>query len=217
MTTLGNIDVACSICRTVSRQTTIGSTNSIGSPDLDLRPPEMQRSTMAYWLQECPTCGYASGSIDESEADTKAAMDTDEFRAIQSGSLSDTLVGRFLKASIVAEGLENNKSAANYSLWAAWAADDADNYDVAEACRSKSADLYLSLVPDLDKDSEAFTILAAQTVDILRRARRWAEASDLASRLIGRDINPTVRSVVEFGKALASKEDASRYNLSDVK
>jgi hypothetical protein len=123
----------------------------------------------------------------------------------------------FLKASIVAEGLENNKSAAKYGLWAAWAADDADNNDVAETCRSKSADLYLSLIPDLDKDSEAFTILAAQTVDIFRRARRWAEASNLASSLISRNINPTVRSVVEFGKALALKEDASRYSLSDVK
>jgi hypothetical protein len=35
----------------------------------------------------------------------------------------------FLKESIVAEGLENNKSAANYCLWAAWAADDADPWD----------------------------------------------------------------------------------------
>ena len=43
-TTLGRIDVTCTVCSAKSEQTVIGSTNAFGAPDLDLRPPEMQRS-----------------------------------------------------------------------------------------------------------------------------------------------------------------------------
>ena len=62
----------CVICNKLSEQTQIGSTNSFGSCDLDLRPPEMQRSTMCHWIEVCPYCGYVANNIsmelDESDA-----------------------------------------------------------------------------------------------------------------------------------------------------
>ena len=50
MTTLDERTSTCAICGGRSKQTVVASTNARGSPDLDLRPPEMQRSTMPYWV-----------------------------------------------------------------------------------------------------------------------------------------------------------------------
>lgn len=39
----------CAVCGAKSRYNVIASTNTFGGgPDLDLRPPEMERSTMPY-------------------------------------------------------------------------------------------------------------------------------------------------------------------------
>ncbi len=88
MTTLEDTEVTCAICAKKSKHTTVGSTNAFGAPDLDLRPPEMERSTMEFWLQECPSCGYVSYEIDEAHSEAKSAMETEEFKAIQSGPVN---------------------------------------------------------------------------------------------------------------------------------
>ena len=64
MTTIVPQEVKCSMCGSISKQQLIASTNTIiWAPDLDLRPAEMARSTMVYWIQECPDCGYVSVDI----------------------------------------------------------------------------------------------------------------------------------------------------------
>jgi len=55
MTTLFPQKETCFVCGNTSEHTVIGSTNAFGSPDLDLRPPEMQRSTITHRVQRCPT------------------------------------------------------------------------------------------------------------------------------------------------------------------
>ena len=65
MTTMFKQKVRCSVCGEESEHLAIGSTNAFGSPDLDLRPPEMQRSTMPHWVQECPKCGYVACVISD--------------------------------------------------------------------------------------------------------------------------------------------------------
>ncbi|MBR4908658.1 MAG: hypothetical protein IKZ43_06585 [Acidaminococcaceae bacterium] len=46
MTTMFRQKYKCAVCGAEQEFYGIASTNSFGSPDLDLRPPEMQRSTM---------------------------------------------------------------------------------------------------------------------------------------------------------------------------
>jgi hypothetical protein len=57
MTTLYREKSRCAVCGIATEYTSIGSTNAFGSPDLDTRPPEMQRSTIFAWVQRCPECG----------------------------------------------------------------------------------------------------------------------------------------------------------------
>jgi len=65
MTTFDELPVTCAVCGTTSVHPILMSTNSFGSPDLDLRPAEMQRSTVWMWVQRCPQCGYCADSLDK--------------------------------------------------------------------------------------------------------------------------------------------------------
>ena len=60
MTTLFADELKCAVCGITSTHSDIGSSSSFGAPDLDLRPAQLLRSTMPYWIQECPFCGYVS-------------------------------------------------------------------------------------------------------------------------------------------------------------
>ncbi|GAG60973.1 unnamed protein product [marine sediment metagenome] len=67
MTTYYEKEIICAICKNKSTYEMTSSFNAFGSCDLDTRPPEMQRSTMQYWTQRCPDCGYCAIDISVSE------------------------------------------------------------------------------------------------------------------------------------------------------
>jgi hypothetical protein len=216
MTTLGSSETTCAICAETSEHTTIGSTNSFGSPDLDLRPPEMKRSTMAYWLQECPDCGYSAGSIDEPHPNAKDVMASKAFQTLQTGPLGGSLTGRFLKASLFDEAANDFGSAADRALCAAWAADDASDVEGARKYRNRSADLFLKLLCEADSGSEKTIVTKTRLVDILRRAARWEEAKEIASELLNQDLDPTIRSVITFEQATIDNQDDLAHTVAQA-
>lgn len=63
MTYVGAIEKKCFICGEMCKVYAIASTNRMGSPDLDTRPPEMERSTIKYHIQYCPSCHYCAPDI----------------------------------------------------------------------------------------------------------------------------------------------------------
>jgi hypothetical protein len=208
MTTLGSSEVTCAICAEASEHTAVASTNSFGSPDLDLRPPEMKRSTMAYWLQECPDCGYSAGAIDDPLSNAKTVMAREPFQTLQVGPLGGTLTGRFLKAALLAEAANDLGSAADHALCAAWTADDARDNEGARQYRDRSADLFLKNLNDADGSSEETIVTKTRLVDILRRATRWEEAQEISTDLLREDLDPTIRSILTFEQtAIESKND----------
>lgn len=213
MTTLNQEELTCVMCGSKSEHTSIASTNSFGSPDLDLRPPEMQRSTMSYWVQECPECGYAYSSITEKADNSSITISSDAYKALLSGELSGSLLGRFAKASLIAEGAADISAAANYALNAAWAADDAHNKECAISYRNRAADLFQSILKNIDDESEESIITRTRLVDILRRAERWEESIEIANTLLNSNLDPTIRSVLEFEHSVASKRDPNCYTV----
>ena len=64
MTTIMEFNQTCAVCGETSLQPVISSTSTWGYPDLDLRPAEMQRSSMFAWLVECPHCGYVAAKLE---------------------------------------------------------------------------------------------------------------------------------------------------------
>ena len=65
MSTFLQITQICAVCKHKSSATIVASTNAFGAPDLDMRPPEMRRSTMHFWVSTCPKCGYTASDIEK--------------------------------------------------------------------------------------------------------------------------------------------------------
>jgi hypothetical protein len=216
MTTLDSELVPCSVCGMFSEQQVLTSTNRFGSPDLDLRPPEMERSTLCFWLQECPNCGFVSEDLEKAEKGVEEVMATEGFTSLHRGELAGTLIGRCLKRSLLDEELGNVAAAAEHILWAAWAADDAQNEAAAEY-RSKAADRFLTATSTLPNGSKETTTTRTRIIDILRRASRWNEAIGIAKVLLTRDdLDPIMRSVVQFELRLAQARDAARHTVEEA-
>jgi hypothetical protein len=193
------------------------STNTFGgTADLDLRPPEMHRSTMDLWLQECRSCGYVAVDLSEDGSEARETVASDAYRALDPADPSKALIGRFLKRALLDEGLGRTGDAAEHVLCAAWAADDAADRSAAEY-RSRAADLFVAAASALPEGSDEAVKTRARTVDMLRRAGRWAEAVALADAMLsGADLGPTVRSVVAFGRDRARARQGGRYTVADA-
>jgi len=212
MTTVRNEEQICAMCGAKSTHMGITSTNAFGSPDLDLRPPDMERSTMGSWVQQCGDCGYAYRAIKEKAPKANTTVTSDAYKAIVSSSLSAT----FLKASLISEGASDPDAAANYALYAAWAADDSGDKDEAISYRNRVAELFVMSLKGVDESSEQSMVTRTKMVDVLRRAERWTEATDLAKSLLEMDLPATIRAVLEFQTLAASQKDGRCYTTKEA-
>ncbi|MFO0826101.1 MAG: hypothetical protein U0792_23795 [Gemmataceae bacterium] len=100
MTTYFRKQEKCANCQQTSEHHVLGSTNTMGSADLDLRPAEMQRSTMGAWLQECPHCHYIASEISEKQGELKRVA-SPEYQAILADTRFPQLAQRFLAHSLL--------------------------------------------------------------------------------------------------------------------
>ena len=225
----------CALCGQSSEHFVLGSTNAFGSPDLDLRPAEMQRSTMEQWIEECPHCGYAHKTIEEKVAgiDTPpqlfANVDetpasqlwrrlSDEYRSVsdRTSEPERNLVRRFLTASKVAEIAGSADDAAHYALCAAWAADDYNDQATALICRDLAADFFRAIGLGTDRPSDIQTVNATRLTDVLRRAKHWEEAIALSDQMLAGELDETIRAVLTFEREASLKQDAACYTIADA-
>lgn len=65
MTTTFPQTIKCAICGASNEVFVLGSTNSFGSPDLDLRPPGMARNNLPIEIQTCSNCGFSAHDISD--------------------------------------------------------------------------------------------------------------------------------------------------------
>ena len=186
----------------------LGSCTSFGAPDLDFRPSELTRSaTMGVMV--CGKCGYAAESLAyKTESYPSGEVD----RAFQSvpESSHDNRRPYVAKAALIAEADGDFPYARRLWLKCAWEGDDTGDEVLSDYCRNR----YVSLVekhPDLTVDEQV------QLLDVLRRARRFDEATERATRLISRDLDKSLQDVAIFGKSKAEEGDAKCYKMDDVR
>jgi len=215
MTTFHLDKVTCSECGVESEQRVIASTNALGSPDLDLRPPPMRRSTISHWLQACPNCSLVSSDLSEKEPGLGDILTSERYRSLERSGTARELINRCLRRSLIDEHLGDIAQAAEHALWAAWAADDAGDPSSA-TYRAKAADLFLAATADQPVGSQEAMVRRARLIDILRRSERWDEAVRLADTLLATDgVDPTIGAVARYGRSLAQRHDAARHTVQD--
>jgi hypothetical protein len=195
MTTLNSEHVLCRNCGQEREQTILLSTNAFGSPDLDLRPPGMQRSTIEVRLQCCPGCGHCTPDLSKGKSDS-ALVASPEYRGILDDERFPELAGRFLARALLVAGSDLGE-AAHWRLCAAWARDDAEMNQGAMQCRHAAAALFEQQRPF--GDGEGGLSQGAVFIDVLRRAGQFEQAAAECESLLTRQAAVDVlRQVLEF-------------------
>jgi hypothetical protein len=208
MTTYDTRKLRCHCCGKASDQSVLMSSNSFGSRDLDQRPPEMMRSTMASWLQECSFCGYVATDIGKDDATARAFVGTPAFQALCADPSPDPISRRFLvRAALDAQG-GDTESAFTHTLAVAWIADDASRPSDATALRLKATAYIAAKAASLD------TRLVL--LDVLRRASEWSAAKTLADTLAADRPGHPYDAIVSFHRAKIEVRDSGRYTIADA-
>ena len=215
MTTYRDEPQTCAICGKLVPCFVLDSTNSFGSPDLDLRPAEMERSTMDAWLHECPQCRYVNGDLEQSMPNAKTIVESSEYQQIANDAQIPQTARKFACFALLNADDINTSGIA--LIRSAWVCDDEGCSDRAVAYRSQAANLLLSMQPpEFDEHVES---LATALVDVLRRALRFSEAKELAETLLSlqtESANETIGVILRYQCRLCESKDAACYTVADA-
>ena len=197
----------CAVCGTGSRQPPFRPEPAEQAPDLDLRPGEPVRSTMARWLQQCPGCGYAAPNITRAHPAAAQAVAAAPFRALMAESGYPPLARRFLAWAHVLEETGALHAAAEATLQAAWVADDLAGPSLARLWRLDAVALWRG-GPPLDAEQ------TVRIIDALRRAEAWDDAAATAESLGQADPPEAVAQVVGLELRLIAARDTGRHTVA---
>ena len=205
-------NVECRNCGTTNKITELCSTNAFGSSDLDLRPPEMQRSTMDTWLQLCSHCGYVAADITEPPADP-TILESEPYLTALLRTDYPELARRFLAHAVTLEQIDPANAGQAY-LESAWVCDDAGHSEQALESRTKAANCFNQCRPFADDATGVG--LGTVLVDILRRSKQFDEASKLCTMLLDYESsNDVIQEVLKYQQQLIAQQDVDAHMISD--
>ena len=209
MTTRSKMVHTCAVCGKKSKHLVLTSSNQFGSPDLDLRPPEMMRSTMNYWIQECPHCGYVAGSVDDPTSVDEMWLKSENYISTNGITFESNLARQFYKHYLI-KSFENDVSSAfNAALHAAWACDDGDETENAVRCRLAALEQLEKLIAEDDENETIFVL----RMDLLRRTKQFSRVIDeYSDKKFSQELLNKIR---DFEIRLSEKQDAACYTVDD--
>jgi hypothetical protein len=213
MTTYAQEQITCAACGKSSQFHVLISTSSFGGPDLDLRPPPLERDTMASWVQDCPECHYCVPDISELHPAAAAGMSGADYQATLA---SHSPASAFQRWALLAEAADAPEAAATALLWCAWTADDAGDDAGATAFRIQAAERFERLAPEQDSAAATPGLRQAVTCDIWRRAGAWSRAEAQRRKGLNMGASGNVRAVLDFAANLIARRDRACYRTADV-
>ena len=217
MTTFFEQRVTCAVCGHDTEFPCLGSTNEMGSPDLDTRPSEMARSTMGFWLQECPSCGYCSEYIGEVSWGARVIVESAafaDFRDSLSG-LPD-LARIFRTAAYIAAERGLQAKAFHHTLHEAWVHDDLEDSVRATAARLNAVDFMNLAHQEYETVVDEDGVDDAVKIDLLRRAGEFERATKICEEFLQHTRHTGVGPVVAFELELCGKRDVEVHTMDEV-
>ena len=189
----------------------MGSTNAFGSPDLDLRPPEMERSTMNVWIQECENCHYVSLNLSEKCPVPVSYIRSDGYLNCDGYAFKSDLARRFYRQHKIKMLAGDLQQAFDALLYAAWVCDDAQDKANAKAMRELCIPLATFLISTEEKKRDNLLLIKA---DLLRRAGRF---DDLLAEYENVRFNDDVmNNVLKFQLLKAKERDDACYTIEQA-
>ena len=211
MTTLFPYELQCAVCGSTSTHSDIGSSSTFGAPDLDLRPAELFRSTMPYWIQECPFCGYVSRTVADPSTITADWLKSEQYRSCGGIDFASNLAKKYYKYYMI-KMQENILMEAYLAVMrAAWSCDDANDTENAKHCRELAISLSEKVIGGDEREKETVRVVKA---DLLRRTGQF-------ERLIEEyeDVSfseELLNQILQFQLDKAKAKDTACYTVDDV-
>jgi hypothetical protein len=216
MTTFASQSVACGNCGHVFNHPNLGSTYTFGSPDLDTRPPELQRSTMHAWIQGCPSCGYCSRDVAEFDHRLRPVLESAKYRSQLTDTVYPELTSTFICAGMLVEAAGRQADAGWAYLQAAWSLDDANKEELARVWRGKAADKFLGILNDGKLFAEELGASEVIVTDCLRRLGRGTEALQVIERGLSQSYDDVIHKILTFERALIQRGDTGRHLVKEA-
>ncbi len=191
---------ACSVCGTPVRPPFRAPTAEL-APDLDHRPGEPTRSTLPRWIATCRRCGASGPDLAALPTGADEVVRSDAYRALR--SLGPAMP--FLRWALICERTGDLSMAAEATLHAAWALDDAGQD--AAGLRRRAVTLFGE--PD---EPEA----ALRLIDILRRAGDFTAAEARAASLDGTALDENSAAILAFQRQRIAAANSARHMISSA-
>ena len=210
MTMIRDFDQKCSVCGKSSPQPVLLSTNTMGYPDLDMRPAGMRRDTMNTWIHECPHCGYVAEDLGDEHEIPNDFLKSDAYLTCDGHDFKSDISKLFYKRYLIAKR-ENDVMMCFLSLRnCAWKCDDFEDENAAAIRRQA-----LAYIDDLiEDDEEDRNVLLVIKSDFLRRSGEFEKIVEEYENLtIGEEPHD---SIIQFQIEKARARDDSCYTVEDV-
>ncbi len=216
MTTVYKYEVQCSLCGAASHHSGLTSSSAFGSPDLDTRPPPMQRSTMFAWVQRCPACGHCARDLSEDAEEGRAIVESTAYRAVLADEDLPELAVSFLCLSMLDEGAGDRSAATWALLHGAWACDDAELAQRAVDCRNRAIAMVGVLTSEGGVLAEQPGVGRIVLVDLLRRAGRHEEAAAELAQGAGDGVDDVIEQILSFQAELVRAGDVGCHRIEEA-
>ncbi len=209
MSTMHFSTAKCSCCGHENKIRVLTSTNAFGGQDLDLRPPEMKRSTMHLWVHECDNCGFISDNLTKKLPGAEEIIKTDRYRTCDGLNLGHSLRGQFAKYAVMSEMLQDYRNAEWGYTCAAWSCDDMGDKSTAIELRKRAVNAIFSQEKDVKNMKWNQAVILA---DLLRRSKQFDTVIELFEN--HKKYNePHVNEVLDFQVEQSRKQDDERYHF----
>ena len=213
MTKLHNESETCSVCEHPSDHISIMSTNQMGYPDLDSRPPRMMRSTMAYWVRRCPSCGYCAPHLSESESQTRQIIQPEPYQQQLKHSAYPELANSFLCHSMIAEQMGDYPTAGWHAIYAAWACDDSRAKESAISCRQRALLIFQMVRAKRNTFAQEVGLEEVIMADLLRRTEQFDQVDIVCQEGLKQNPREIIREMLDAQLFFAHRQDTGSYSL----
>ena len=225
MTTASRIKKECYVCGLISEYPVLKSTSEFGYRDLDFRPAEPRRSSMVYWVEEYPDCGYVASDVSRAVPFlryVRSLIQSDDYLNCGDIPFGTDLARRFFRQFYLLFE-EGRLYAAFHAIHAAaWCCDDADEKDNAHKCRLLALEVLPALLrpaePEEEEDKDEKVereALHLVQVDLLRSTGQFEAAVQCLS---GTQFQTerTFASIAKFQAALALCGDRACHSIEEA-
>ena len=191
---------ACGVCGAPARPPFRAPAAEL-APDLDHRPGEPARSTLPRWVATCRRCGGSGPDLATLPAAAGDVVRSKDYQALRVPGPAAPL----LRWALICERTGDPARAAEATLHAAWALDDAGQ-DAADLRRRAAA---LFGEPDGPQD-------ALRLIDVLRRAGDFDAAAARAAALDGMVLDENSAAILAFQRDCIVAADSARHMISSA-